>query len=163
MKGDAFQQTLNVSIFDYELGIIDYICESTNCFAGQVEYLDMTSFGKALKTLIETIALNPTIWKEYILSKSSVVDELLIVQRLLAVGFELEDRLSAGCIAILSSIFDEGSLSYFHELIAELPKIELDMEIENNASWSQFLEEKLPTIINNLLLNANYKPTRLAA
>ena len=96
LKGDAFQQTLNVSIFDHELSILDYICESTNCFAGQYEYLDMTSFGKALKTIIETISSNPTIWREFVLSKSSVVDELIIVRRLLAVGFELQERLSSG-------------------------------------------------------------------
>ena len=56
----------------------------------------MTSFGKALKTIIETISSNPTIWREYVLSKSSVVDELIIVRRLLAVGFELQERLSSG-------------------------------------------------------------------
>ena len=55
-EGERFSHTLHVSIFEHELGILDYICEATHCFAGQYEYLDMTSFGKALKTTIETIA-----------------------------------------------------------------------------------------------------------
>ena len=37
------------------------------------------------------------------------------------------------------------------------------MQVEINVQWGAFLEEQLPTIINNLLLNANYKPTRLCA